>query len=130
MIFARLILFKHTLDQAIHGLNLGILVHTFFVLSEFHTSFKSTLETIVSCSRKKVIWGVVCGTLILMFCISGLFLWYVFLVDDKSIIDDDFALSEIQSVLFYNFVGPLAMIGYLVGRALATSTRYKFNPLL
>lgn len=33
MIFARLILFKHTLDQAIHGLNLGILVHTFFMLS-------------------------------------------------------------------------------------------------
>lgn len=74
MIFARLILFKHTLDQAIHGLNLGILVHTLFMVSQFHTSFKATLEIIISCSRKKVIWGVVCATLILMFCISALFL--------------------------------------------------------
>lgn len=32
MIFARLILFKHTLDQAIHGLNLGVLLHSLLVL--------------------------------------------------------------------------------------------------
>lgn len=64
-----------------------------------------------------------------MFCISALFMWCVFLMDDQSIVEDNEALQEIQSVLFYNFVGPMAMIGYLVGRALATNVKYKFNPL-
>ncbi len=36
MIFARLILFKHTLDQAMHGLNLGVLVHSLLVLLNIH----------------------------------------------------------------------------------------------